>query len=299
MFGKTGNDLFPGELHVPQMTSSGVRIGNYIGPGTQIIKRLKRGDNGVSDVDRTAKVHDIQFTLAEKPEDVRKADMRMLHTLQKIRKRGSDYDINITPAETAIRRKIQGEDVGILSKGSFSGMRGVDLTAEDRKLLEDNLEKMTQLGYGANRIHKPRALYGSEIEQIMKNQPNFMGVYAKNQLEKIKPKKNMSLIFNLNNSNQSGSHWVAILNDSKMPYCEFFDSFGIRPPKNAIKFMQKTNKPIQYNNTKLQKNNSILCGFFCIEYIKNRNKQTPKEVFRKFVKNPSLYNELKVIHDSF
>ena len=56
LFGDKKNDLFPGEKHVPLYTNKGFKIGQFIGPGTQIVKRLRRGDKGLTDSDRTALV---------------------------------------------------------------------------------------------------------------------------------------------------------------------------------------------------------------------------------------------------
>ena len=38
---------------------------NYLGPGTQLQQRLKRGDRGVNRLDELAKIHDIDYSKAK------------------------------------------------------------------------------------------------------------------------------------------------------------------------------------------------------------------------------------------
>ena len=45
------------EFHWPKM--------NYLGPGTHLQKRLKRGDEGVNRLDGIAKIHDIDYSKAK------------------------------------------------------------------------------------------------------------------------------------------------------------------------------------------------------------------------------------------
>lgn len=93
--------LFPGEMHAPLMTPDGVVMANYAGPGTQIKKRLKRGDKPVSGVDALAKRHDIAYELAASADDIRKADKEMLDDIERVR----DESINKTVAKKGIGAK--------------------------------------------------------------------------------------------------------------------------------------------------------------------------------------------------
>ena len=45
------------EFHWPKM--------NYLGPGTRLKERLKRGDRGVNRLDELAKIHDIDYSKAK------------------------------------------------------------------------------------------------------------------------------------------------------------------------------------------------------------------------------------------
>ena len=50
----------------------------YMGPGTHLAKRLKRGDPGINRLDRLAKQHDIDYGNAKTLQDKWKADEKMI-----------------------------------------------------------------------------------------------------------------------------------------------------------------------------------------------------------------------------
>jgi hypothetical protein len=79
----------PGEMHgLLQLPSGKFAFANYMGPGTQLMTRLKRGDQGLTPVDRLAKKHDIDYSLATTPEDVVRADRAMIMGLRGARNAG-------------------------------------------------------------------------------------------------------------------------------------------------------------------------------------------------------------------
>ena len=50
----------------------------YMGPGTKLEKRLKRGDPGINRFDRLAKQHDIDYSRATSHKDKLIADRKMV-----------------------------------------------------------------------------------------------------------------------------------------------------------------------------------------------------------------------------
>ena len=56
----------------------------YMGPGTKLKKRLKRGDPGINRLDRIAKQHDIDYSHAKNLQDKWKADAKMIHAIDKL-----------------------------------------------------------------------------------------------------------------------------------------------------------------------------------------------------------------------
>ena len=143
-----GANLKDGEIHAPMYTKDGFKFGSFIGPGTDVYGGIRRGAKPVGKVDKTAKLHDIMFTLAQNPDDVRAADLRMVRNLDRIQKEKGDYKFNIYMGKLPIKAKMKLEDWGILRKGSFSKMQGDKVSKENRELLEREKAKLTQEGYG-------------------------------------------------------------------------------------------------------------------------------------------------------
>ena len=56
----------------------------YMGPGTKLKKRLKRGDPGINWLDRIAKQHDIDYSRAKNLQDKWKADEKMIKAIDRL-----------------------------------------------------------------------------------------------------------------------------------------------------------------------------------------------------------------------
>ena len=92
---------------------------------------------------------------------------------------------------------------------------------------------------------------------------------------------NKSLIFNLQNSNQPGSHWIAL---SRKDNVFIFDSFGIRYiPKNIYEIYKNFN--IITNIYMIRHININICGLFCILFC--LYKVNSKD---KFIGSLNLFN---------
>ena len=98
-----------------------------------------------------------------------------------------------------------------------------------------------------------------EIQKYYQNEPRFNGVYSKNNLlEKI---KDGTYVTNLDEYADVGTHWIALFcNRNEIVY---FDSFGVEHiPEEIKEFIG--NKNIKANIFRVQANNSVMCGYFCI-----------------------------------
>ena len=81
-------------------------------------------------------------------------------------------------------------------------------------------------------------------------------------------KYKIGFVFNLDNSTQSGSHWVALYTDLKDKKIYFFDSYATQPKKQIIKLMSKIaywmcinnpyNKKISFEDYKINFDNEGL-----------------------------------------
>ena len=58
----------------------------YMGPGTKLAMRLKRGDPGINRLDRLAKQHDIDYSKAKNLADKHAADRTMITGIQRFGK---------------------------------------------------------------------------------------------------------------------------------------------------------------------------------------------------------------------
>ena len=95
-------------------------------------------------------------------------------------------------------------------------------------------------------------------------------MYSRNNLpNKI---KKGAYVINLDEYENTGTHWVALFVKPKNTI--YFDSFGIEHiPKEINKFIDNdTTKSsflerIKSNTFRIQAYDSIMCGYFCIEFI--------------------------------
>ena len=58
---------------------------HYMGPGTRLKTRLKRGDRGINRLDTIAMRHDIAYANAKSLEDKWKADKQMINAINKLK----------------------------------------------------------------------------------------------------------------------------------------------------------------------------------------------------------------------
>lgn len=285
--------LFEGEQHSPLIVNGKMRVARFVGPGTQIIKRIKRGDKPLTETDAVAELHDINYSLSSNLDDVRNADLRMINKLKEIEQKKLDNKLNILAGKKAIETKVWLEDKGLLDKNKFFDNNLSSLSSDDKQLLENKRNELIQQGYGIiSKIKRAHPLSDTDIKFIMKDVPTFLGCFSKDKVKTIPKVKDVSFIVNLDDSEGKGTHWTCVNIDSKLPYTEYYDSFGIEPPLSVIKYLKKYKKPIYYQTEQLQADSSILCGYFCCDYLVQRYKgKKPNEILKQFTNHPSKKNE--------
>ena len=64
----------------------------YLGPGTHLKKRLKRGDLGINRLDRVAKQHDIDYARAKNLRDKHAADRKMIRAIDRFKGRKTNTE---------------------------------------------------------------------------------------------------------------------------------------------------------------------------------------------------------------
>ena len=108
----------------------------------------------------------------------------------------------------------------------------------------------------------PHPLTDFEIEMYYQNEPRFNGVFSRNNLPK--KIKDGAYIINLDEYADVGTHWIALFcNKNNIIY---FDSFGV---EHILKEIKKfiANKNIISNIFRIQTNDLVMCGYFCIGFI--------------------------------
>jgi len=148
VYSSVSGQRFKDERHVPLITDKGVKLAEFAGPGTHIKYRIENNIKPLGAVDKSAKAHDIRYSLSQNVDDVRFADNKMISKLEEIDRKGLDYKLNVKAVKTAMKAKRLFEDVGVWDKGSFSDMKGAELSDSDKRLFESELNKLVQEGFG-------------------------------------------------------------------------------------------------------------------------------------------------------
>ena len=111
-----------------------------------------------------------------------------------------------------------------------------------------------------------------EISEYYASESRFNGVYSRDNLPKVTKKG--AYVINLDEYENTGTHWIALF--VKTNEVIYFDIFGIEHiPEEINKFIgneqsssaKARNKEIKANIFRIQAYNSIMCGYFCIEFI--------------------------------
>ena len=134
-------------------------------------------------------------------------------------------------------------------------------------------------------------LSNNDLDNVLSHLKHYRGCFAKDNLPK-KIKRQEYTVVNLDDSGNPGTHWVAVVNDAKCDYVEYFDPFGIMPSSEIHEYMKTAGKDIRYNDNQLQYTLSVRCGYFCCHYITERAKGLkPLDVLYELTQVPSEHNE--------
>ena len=118
-------------------------------------------------------------------------------------------------------------------------------------------------------VNKPLSNY--DIKDWVKQLgiKHFRGVFSKDVLPTQIKNKECGIV-NLDNHIGPGTHWVAYRNIDR--FCEYFDSFGLKMPSEVKKYMTTSGKQLVYSSDEIQERDSVLCGYWCLYYLLERQK---------------------------
>ena len=113
---------------------------------------------------------------------------------------------------------------------------------------------------------RPYPLTNFEIQKYYQSEPRFNGVYSRDNL----PERNSfeikygAYIIILDEYSDIGTHWVALyaVNNN----VTYFSSFGVEHIPKEIKAFIEPSLSITTNVFRIQANDSIMWGYFCIGF---------------------------------
>ena len=98
-------------------------------------------------------------------------------------------------------------------------------------------------------------------QKYYQNEPKSNGVRSRDNLQKI---KHVTYVINLDDYPDIGTHQIALhVQNNDVTY---FNSFGVEHIPKEIK-TSIGNKTVNANIFIIQAHGSIMCGYFCIEFI--------------------------------
>ena len=172
-----------------------------------------------------------------------------------------DSNIFLKGVTKTIKNETKEQKGGFLSM--LLGTLGASLLGD---LLTKNLSGKGTVrageGIKKNALMPAHPLTNFEIRHYHKNEPRFNKVYSRDNLPKTI--KNGAYVVNLDEYEDVGTHWIALY--VKNNAITYFDSFGVEHvPKEIKKFIGHKN--IKTNIFRIQADNLIMCGYFCIGFI--------------------------------
>ena len=136
---------------------------------------------------------------------------------------------------------------------------------------------------------KNQGLSSKKIKKILNCSKSFVGCFASDQLETLSVSSfPVFLIVNTDEQNGQGLHWVALYISKRS--IELFDSLGSIHrkllPIGILNFIHRFSVSRKFKCTRrIQPENSILCGFYCIFFIMLRQFTNFKAIQSKFSRN--------------
>lgn len=119
--------------------------------------------------------------------------------------------------------------------------------------------------------NKNQGLSSKKIKKILNCAKYFTGCFASDQLDKLSISSfPIFIIVNTDRSYGQGIHWIALYITKRK--IELFDSLGLIHrkllPKGILNFIHRLCVSRKFKcNRRIQPDNSILCGFYCIFFI--------------------------------
>ena len=184
--------------------------------------------------------------------------------------------------------------------GNWGNPIGMGVKKKDQKKLQNSggKKKLQRQGVAARKKQPIQLNTNNRLHFVIKPLSNFdlmewvkklgikhlRGIYSRDRLPN-KIKKECEII-NLDDIQGPGTHWVCYRNlDSVV---EYFDPFGLIMPSLALVYFRSSGKQIVYSIDEIQNRNTVLCGYWCLYYLLER--QNGKSIL-DVIHNPHFDND--------
>ena len=97
---------------------------------------------------------------------------------------------------------------------------------------------------------------------------HLRGIYSRDGLPN-RIRKECGII-NLDDIQGPGTHWICYRNINSV--VEYFDPFGLIMPNEALEYFNTSGKRIVYSMDEIQNRNTVLCGYWCLYYLFERQR---------------------------
>ena len=152
-----------------------------------------------------------------------------------------------------------------IKKANKKKEKGKGITVRTKQPIQSN---STHRSYF---INKPLSNYDLKDWVKQLGIKYFRNVFSKDILPSQIKNKECGIV-NLDNHIGPGTHWVAYRNIDR--FCEYFDPFGLMMPSEVKKYMATSGKQLEYSGDEIQERDSVLCGYWCLYYLLERQRRT-------------------------
>ena len=125
------------------------------------------------------------------------------------------------------------------------------------------------------------------------NIPNFLGVFAADQIDSIKSKHLGTLIVNTEPSHLNGQHWISLCICEKEIFLYDPLSLDFHMSKYIRTFLIRMHRHFNFNTMKVQTNDSEMCGYHALVFCYIMSKGKCRHRFQSFLKSFQPYNVIK------